>query len=264
MRKMFDSITAADIPADAQMVAGYVNGTFQWSPGDWARFPNAVKVRIATQAYVNDGHVLDIEQGDATPGQAPGWVAMRRAAGVDPTAYCNASTWPLVRAAFQNQGIPEPHYWIAQYDNVASVPAGAVAKQYIDPPTSGGHYDLSAVLDYWPGVDSGTPVPTPVNPSGVEIMERKTLDPSPSTTSTRLLLSGSGGAAIIIRPKGSPVWIGHIFAWGSDKTGIGHDPKNDPNNNPKVVDARRYDLPGALWCDLEYSAASAFDIDIVG
>lgn len=159
MRRMYDSITAADIPADAQMVAGYVNGTYRWSPGDWARFPNAVKVHIATQANVNDGHVLDVEQGDATPGQAPGWVAMRRAAGVDPTAYCNASTWPLVRAAFQNAGIPEPHYWIAKYDNVASVPAGAVAKQYIDPPAAGGHYDLSAVLDYWPGVDSA---PTPI------------------------------------------------------------------------------------------------------
>jgi hypothetical protein len=157
MRTMYDSITAADIPASARMVAGYVSGQWTWTTADWDRFPNAVKVRIATQANVNDGHVLDVEPGDATPAQAPGWVVKRRAAGIDPTIYCNASTWPVVRAAFTTAQVAEPHYWIAKYDNVAAVLDGAVAKQYINPPTSGGHYDLSAVADYWPGVDPTAP-----------------------------------------------------------------------------------------------------------
>src|SRR5207302_962487 len=155
-RTLYDSITATDIPASAQVVAGYVNGTYRWSDADWARFPNAIKVRIATRANVNDGHVLDVETGAATPGQAPGWVQMRRAAGIDPTVYCNASTQVAVQAAFDAAGVPQPHYWIAHYDNVPSLPPGAVAKQYIDPPSAGGHYDLSTVADYWPGVD---PVP---------------------------------------------------------------------------------------------------------
>src|SRR5262245_1955739 len=129
-RKMYDSVTAAHIPQNAQLVAGYVNGRFTWSATDWARFPNAVKVRIATQANVNDGHVLDVEPGDATPEQAPGWVAMRRRAGTDPTVYCNQlNSWPAVRQAFHNQGVAEPHYWVARYDNNATIPAGAVAKQ---------------------------------------------------------------------------------------------------------------------------------------
>src|SRR5207245_9944229 len=42
------------------------------------------------------------------------------------------------------------------------MPPTAVAKQYQHPPASGGHYDLSVVADYWPGVD---PVPPPAPPS---------------------------------------------------------------------------------------------------
>ena len=268
MRTLFDSITAADIPADAQMVAGYVNGTFQWSAADWSRFPNAVKVRIATRAFINDGHVLDVETGDATPSEAPGWVQMRRAAGVDPTVYCNGSTLSTVQAAFNAAGVAQPHYWLARYDNVPTVPNGCVAKQYINDPASGGHYDLSAVLDYWPGVDSA-PSPTPANPSGVELMERKTVPASPSTTSVRLLLSGSPGAAIVIRPHigpdgtaVNPVWRGNIYAWGSDHSGVGGNPQG--KDNPKITSHRRYELPNAVWCDLEYSSVDPFDIDIVG
>jgi hypothetical protein len=153
MRTMYDSITAGDIPTSAAMVAGYVSGRYAWSAADWARFPGAVKVRIATQASVNDGVVLDVEPGDATPQQAPGWVQMRRAAGVDPTIYCNLTQLPVVQAAFTAAGVAQPHYWVARYDGVANLPAGCVAKQYADPKTSGGHWDLSAVADFWPGVD---------------------------------------------------------------------------------------------------------------
>lgn len=158
-RTMYDSVTAAHIPTSAWMVAGYLPPSrYAWSAADWARFPNAVKVRIAIFANVNDGHVLDVEPGDATPAQAPGWVMMRRRAGADPTVYCSASSWPAVRQAFRDARVPEPHYWIARYDNIATIPAGAVAKQYANPETHGqGHYDLSVVADYWPGVDSPQP-----------------------------------------------------------------------------------------------------------
>jgi hypothetical protein len=152
---MYDSVTPSAIPTNAALVGGYVDGAYAWSNADWARFPRSVKVRIAVFPRTNDGHVLDVEQGDATPAQAPGWVTMRRNAGVDPTVYCNASTWSAVISAFQSAGVAAPHYWIAHYDGSPAIPAGAIAKQYNDPPGSGGNYDISAVADFWPGVDQG-------------------------------------------------------------------------------------------------------------
>jgi hypothetical protein len=161
-RTMFDSTTPTAIPPTAAMVAGYVDGIFVWSPAAWARFPNAVHVRIAVLASTNDGHVLDVERGDASPAQAPPWVRMRRADGADPSVYCNLSTWPAVQAAFNAAGVAQPHYWIAHYGAGPGIPPGAVAVQYADPPNgSGGQWDISAVADLWPGVDQGGKVTSP-------------------------------------------------------------------------------------------------------
>lgn len=157
MRTLYDSVNPAAIPLTAAMVAGYVDGMYAWKPADWARFPRAVHVRIACFASTNDGHVLDVERGDATPVQAPGWVQKRRAAGVDPSVYCSMSVWPTVRAAFRTAQVGEPHYWVAGYPGGGPVlPAGAVAHQFADPATAGGQWDLSVVADHWPGVDGGT------------------------------------------------------------------------------------------------------------
>jgi hypothetical protein len=152
-RLMYDSTSPTDIPTSAEMVAGYVDGLYTWSAADWARFPQAIKVRIAVFSATNDGVVGDVESGDMTPISVVSWVLMRRAAGVDPTVYVNDTNRPTVEAAFAQAGVPQPHYWLAQYDGVNSLPPGCVAKQFINPPGSGGHYDLSTVADYWPGVD---------------------------------------------------------------------------------------------------------------
>lgn len=266
MRTMYDAVTAANIPADAQMVAGYIDMITlrPWSPADWARFPGAVKVTIVTKASTNDGHVLDVEPGDATPGEAPGWVRMRRAAGATPSIYCNLSTWPAVRAAFSSAGVAEPYYWIAHYDGDPAIPDGAVAKQYRGDVAPG--FDVSSVADHWPGVDLDEPAWT-----GVEIMERITVTPpNDDVNSVRLFLSGSPGAAIVVRPPlngdgyADPIWVSNIFAWGSDHNGIGHNPAQADGYDPQLVSHRRYDLPGALWADVNYSAGQPFDIDIVG
>lgn len=156
MRQMYDSVDPSAIPATAGIVAGYINGTYKWPEPAWTRFPNAIKVRIATRANVNDGHVLDVEPGAASPAQAPDWVVMRRTAGVIPSVYCNQlNGWSTVRQAFRNAGVAEPPYWVARYDNVRIIPVGAIAKQYANPPFAGGHFDLSVVADHWPGVDMG-------------------------------------------------------------------------------------------------------------
>lgn len=158
-RIFFDSIRANRIPKNPTGVMGYDDGPIsKWAPTDWEIFPSStVKVHIAVFPTTNSGTVLDVERYDATPEQAPDWVLMRRRAGVDPTVYMNTSTWPLVRAAFQNRKIQEPHYWVAQYDNVQQIPQGAIGKQYYNNDSLG--YDMSVILPFWPGVDTA-PQPT--------------------------------------------------------------------------------------------------------
>ncbi|MDI5966123.1 hypothetical protein [Streptantibioticus silvisoli] len=148
-RTMYDGVTVADLPSGAPLYAGYVDGIYANVTALRKRFPKARVVEIAVFASTHAGQVLDVETGDATPAQAPGWVTARRHAGADPTVYCNSSTWPSVRAAFTKAGVAQPHYWIADYDGKATVPSGAVAKQF----KSTAHYDQSVVADYWPGVD---------------------------------------------------------------------------------------------------------------
>jgi hypothetical protein len=110
-------------------------------------------VRIACFAPTDDGVVGDVETGDMLPWEAPSWVVRRRQHGVDPTVYVNLSNWAPTRTEFQLRRIPEPHYWLALYDDIPVLPSGAVAKQFANAAFSGGHFDLSVVADYWPGVD---------------------------------------------------------------------------------------------------------------
>lgn len=149
---MFDSTSPYDIPTTALAVAGYVNGAFAWPADSWNRFPHAILLRkISVRADINDGDTLDIETGAAQPDQAPGWVQMRRAAGItDPWIYCATSTWPAIAAAMTSAG-QVAGYWIADPRPAGKLPGlphsidGAIACQYAWPPESGGHYDLSLV-----------------------------------------------------------------------------------------------------------------------
>lgn len=154
LRTAYDSTNIYDIPTSAQMVGYYVDGIYAVSELEVrARFPNATLIGISAVG-TNAGIVGDVEPGCMDPTYAVQWVQWRRAAGFDPTIYCNQlHGWNPVRVAFQAAGVPPPHYWVANYDGVASIPAGAVAKQYANPTLTGGHYDLSAVADSWPGVD---------------------------------------------------------------------------------------------------------------
>lgn len=154
MRTMYDAVTAANIPTDATLVAGYIDANFAWSDADWARFPHATLVRITVYPWTNDGHVIDIEPGNWEPPDAPGWCRMRRAAGMTPTVYTMRDWWQWCIDEFNRQGEPQPLYWIADWDGEATLPPGAVAKQYANSTMLGNTgYDLNVVADYWPGVD---------------------------------------------------------------------------------------------------------------
>jgi hypothetical protein len=158
-RVMYDSTTAADIPTAAAMVAGYCDGRYRWAASDWARFPNAIHVLIAVSSLTPAGHVLDVEQGDATPAGAVAWVRTRRQLGADPTVYVNRANLVAVRVAFRNARQAEPHYWLATLDDAQPWAPGIVAIQTRGEKLTGRHFDLSIVADYWPGVDAMPPHP---------------------------------------------------------------------------------------------------------
>lgn len=126
---------------------------------------------------------------------------------------------------------------------------------------------------WWnPSQPNPAPAPGEIPTGGVELLERiHVVPPDGDTHNIRInTLPGTSSAAVIIRRRIAdgtewPMWIGNIVAWGSDIKFAGHNPKDEkPPRNPKVLGDRRYDLPGALWCDLEYSAAEEFWIDVVG
>lgn len=148
MRTLYDGITAAEVP-DGWGVAGYTDGNWPDFAALKLRWPDAVHISIAAHP-ADDAKALDVETGDATPAEAPGWASRQREAGDPyPWVYCNESTWPEVIYEFAQQKVPAPLYWIALYDGVATVPAGAIAKQHTNTPG----YDISAVADYVPGID---------------------------------------------------------------------------------------------------------------
>lgn len=156
MRLMYDADNPYDIPSDAEMVAGYVDGSrTKWTQEMWDRFPNSVHVRISAVGATHLADVFDVEPGCIWPPERVISIILRaREAGIVPTVYCNElNHWHGIRKMFQDRQIQEPLYWVANYDKVAEVPNGAIAKQFKHPPQVGKHYDLSAVANYWPGVD---------------------------------------------------------------------------------------------------------------
>jgi hypothetical protein len=143
-RTMYDSVTPAAIPAGADLVAGYGNGAYKWSPADWARFPHAAHVRIDVLGSDPEGcGVLDVEPGDATPQTAPAWVRKRQAHGFRAVIYTALANVAAVQAACH--GISHIGYWVADWTGSphhVDIP-GLIAVQYRNTPG----YDVSAVYD---------------------------------------------------------------------------------------------------------------------
>lgn len=115
---MYDSVNPAEIPADARAVAGYVGGnwpTFHELAGRW---PHAHRLSIAVNAS-EDGDCLDVENGDATPADAPGWFHRQKARGVAfPCFYGSVSVLPQIEAILAAaHGIDRGQYrvWSAHY-----------------------------------------------------------------------------------------------------------------------------------------------------
>lgn len=167
MRKLYDSVDAAGIPADATLMAGYVDHQPDESYYAMkARFPHAnVRSICIDPAHMAD--ILDIENFDARPDQAPAWAVVQRMHLRNPVCYQAWSTLPQVVAAFVANRVAQPLYWVAKRDTqvIPTYPGVTIiGNQYADM----GPYDVSNFVDYIPGWD---PIPDPPDPPEEEDMK---------------------------------------------------------------------------------------------
>ena len=95
---MYDSVNVAALPAGAEAYAGYYNGTYANLTELKARFPSAIIVSI-TPNGANGAMYIDIEPGNAVPGDAPGFI---KAGGTG--FYCSACAF--LRQRLHRGGCP--------------------------------------------------------------------------------------------------------------------------------------------------------------
>jgi hypothetical protein len=150
---MYDSTNPSAIPANAQLVAAYVDGYGGYSAAV-ARF-GASKV-VSISVANNDADVADVENGAMTPADLPGWIERQVARGVKrPGVYCNQSTWPSVKAAVAGRNVS---YWIADPGGAAEIPGADAAQNVWE-----GSWDSSVCQPSWPWY-TGQPTPPPPPP----------------------------------------------------------------------------------------------------
>jgi hypothetical protein len=131
---MYDSIEVATVPSGATAVAGYVGGKWPTYDALVKAFPTAQHVSIAIAAS-EDADCLDIENGDATPDEAPAWVRRQQARGVKrPKLYASVSVWPEIEFFLKRAGIKRSEYvkWGAHYTGVPRLESDFDAIQYTD------------------------------------------------------------------------------------------------------------------------------------
>lgn len=173
-RTMYDSVTPDQIPAGrGDLVVGDIDGRYAWTPENWDRFAQNVKVLITVTGDLR-AQVADCESSDLTPQQVRTWIEKREAAGLrGTTVYVNRQNLPKLISACRGL-----HYylWVADWTGHPHQVPGAVATQYYNDPSQA--YDLSAVYDMdwvslidaanrpWP-LDATVPARTEKNPPEV-------------------------------------------------------------------------------------------------
>lgn len=132
---MFDTITLASLPHGPFALAGYTSGHWPTYLPLRRAFAKAHTISIAVSASFH-ADCLDVEPGDATPAQAPGWVKADIAAGFKrPCIY--SSFWMFVnqvRPLLAKAGIARSSVfeWDADYTSVPHIDASFDATQWTD------------------------------------------------------------------------------------------------------------------------------------
>lgn len=104
---MQDSITVANLTADADAYLGYVDGHFATWPALTARFGGSGAHLLPLAVFAqDDAEGCDCENGDLTPAQVPAWVQRQLARGLQrPVVYASASVMRAVLARLRAAGI---------------------------------------------------------------------------------------------------------------------------------------------------------------
>lgn len=169
MTTLYDSTVAADIPASAPAVAGYMDGAYDNYAELVKIHPGKPVVGITVLGgFLPGTRVADVETGDLTPASGASWARAMLQVRRRPTLYYAKSSGPAVAAALAAEGISTASvdFWVADWTGSPHMVPGSVATQWADPATSGGHYDLSEAADAWlapslvPGPAPG-PAPAP-------------------------------------------------------------------------------------------------------
>lgn len=161
-------------------VAGYDDGLYNDIAQLEREYPAHHHLSICVFAWDN-GDCLDIENGDATPAEAPGWVRRQHARGESrPCLYANESTMPAVKFHLDQAGIPRQsvRLWVAHYDGIAEVPAGYDAKQYSDH-WHNRNVDVSVCLDDFFELAPPRPRPNPKPPKNRKRKRRRPIPVKP-------------------------------------------------------------------------------------
>lgn len=124
-----DSITPAEIPLGGlDGVFLYANGRYAATNAQAERF-TAAGIQVAhidvTGTDWEQAAVLDVEQFDATPAMAPGWIRQRNAFRGDAVIYCDLNSCADLFAA-TSQLAEDYWLWVADWTGVPHLPAMTV------------------------------------------------------------------------------------------------------------------------------------------
>lgn len=192
---MYDSIDLDQIPADAQAVAGYVNGSWPTYNEVVKRWPKAHHISISLDPMFT-ADILDIENGAATPGEFPDWFSrMVKLGRWRPGTYSTLSNLTVVRSLMAQARLPLQgmRQWAADWTYVPHIPEGCGACQWTNKALQRNLDESLCDVSFFPG-----------KPTPKIHLPKVRLPPKPSKKTTVAATTGAvaTGVATILNAEG--------------------------------------------------------------
>jgi hypothetical protein len=183
---MYDSTTPAAIPANAKLILTYIDGNYVTDHDVAIRFPTATRITTTTTTNGNlSARIYDCERGDGNATEAAAWAKEKLTLNQRPTIYCSRVGepnygWSWVQSALELIKVPisAVDFGIADYTGVQHLVPGSAFTQYVDPPNSGGDYDISVTNGVWPDAPEPpiTTAGTYITENGMIVVTESTVD----------------------------------------------------------------------------------------